>query len=151
MKTLLIVYHSQGGSTERLARAACEGARREDAIETRLQRAFETGVDDLLNTSGLIIGTAEHLGYMSGAIKDFFDRTYYPAQGKVDQLPYAVFVKAGTDGRNTVTQIERIATGYNLRRVAEPIIVRGDVTEADVERCRELGHSLAAGIAFGIY
>lgn len=151
MKQLLIVYHSQGGTTEVLAQAAARGAKRESDVETRLLRAFDADVEDLTACDGLLIGSPENLGYMAGAIKDFFDRTFYPAQGKVDQLPYAVFVKAGNDGANTVTQIERIAVGYPFRKVADAVIVRGDITDEDVAACEELGHGLAAGLAYGIY
>ncbi len=150
-KQLLIVYHSQGGSTESLARAASEGAAREETINVELRRAFDAGIDDLLSCHGLLICSPENLGYMAGAIKDFFDRTFYPAEGKVDQLPYAVIVSAGNDGTNTVTQIEKIATGYKFRRIADPIIVRGAVTDDDIERCREQGQAFAAGLAFGIF
>lgn len=151
MKRLLIIYHSQGGSTERLAQAALRGAQREREVETVVRRAFDAGIDDLLACNALLIGSPENLGYMAGAIKDFFDRTFYPAEGRVDQLPYGIFVKAGNDGTNTVTQIERIGRGYKFRQVADPIIIRGDVTAEDEARCEELGQALAAGLAFGIY
>ena len=151
MKRLLIVYHSQGGSTEALAQAALRGARREAEVDVVLRRAFDATLEDLLGCDALLLGSPENLGYMAGAIKDFFDRTFYPAQGKVDQLPYAVFVKAGNDGSNTVTQIERIARGYPFRKVAEAVIVRGDATDADVARIEELAHGLAAGLAYGIF
>ncbi len=88
---------------------------------------------------------------MAGAIKDFFDRTYYPAEGKTEGKPYAVLVKAGNDGRNTVTQIERIATGYRWRRVADPIVVRGEIRSADEAACEELGRALAAGLTLGVF
>ncbi len=151
MKRLLIVYHSQGGSTERLAQAALQAARLEDEVETVLLRAFDAGIDDLLGYNALLLGSPENLGYMAGAIKDFFDRTFYPAQGKVDRLPYAVFVKAGNDGTNTVTQIERIARGYPFHKVAEAVIVRGDIDDDDIERVGELSRGLAAGLAYGIF
>jgi multimeric flavodoxin WrbA len=148
---LLIVFHSQGGSTQRLAEAALRGARREAGVETVLRRAFDAGVDDLVGCQGLLVVTPENLGYMAGAIKDFFDRTFYPAQGRVDGVPYAVLVKAGNDGTNTAVQVERIARGYKLRKVAEPIIVRGDVCSEDVTAAEDLGQALAAGLALGIY
>jgi multimeric flavodoxin WrbA len=151
MKKLLIVYHSQGGTTERLAQAVLSGARRECGVSARLLRAFDAGVDDLLECDGLILGSPENLGYMAGAIKDFFDRTFYPAEGKTEGLPYGLFVKAGNDGRNTVTQIERIATGYRWRRVVDPIIVRGSIREEDERACADLGEALAAGLALGVF
>ncbi len=151
MKTLLILYHSQGGTTERLAQAALRGGREESAVDTRLLRAFDAGIDDLLGCDALLIGSPENLGYMAGAIKDFFDRTFYPAEGKTEGKPYGLFVKAGNDGRNAVAQIERIATGYKWRQVAEPIIVRGDIEAAAEDACRELGGALAAGLALGVF
>lgn len=151
MKRLLIVFHSQGGSTEALAQAALRGARREPDVDVVLRRAFDASLDDLLGCDALLIGSPENLGYMAGAIKDFFDRTFYPAQGKVDQLPYAVFVKAGNDGANTVVQIDRIARGYPFRKVADPVIVRGDATPDDIARVEDLAHGLAAGLAWGIF
>jgi multimeric flavodoxin WrbA len=120
-------------------------------LEHRVMSALQAGVDDLLWAHGLIIGTPEHFGYMSGAVKDFMDRTYYPVEGKVDGLPYAIFVSAGNDGTGAVSAIERIALGYKWKRVAPPIIARGDLTPADLESCRELGQTMAAGLALGIF
>jgi multimeric flavodoxin WrbA len=114
MKHLLIVYHSQTGRTQLMAEAVLRGARREEGVEARLLRAFTAGIDDLLWANGLLLGTPENFGYMSGAMKDFLDRTYYPAQGKVHGMPYAVFVSCGNDGRGAVSNIERIARGYPL-------------------------------------
>lgn len=151
MKRLLIVYHSQSGNTARLAAAVAAGARAIDETETVLKRAFDTGIDDLLACQGLILGTPENFGYMSGALKDFFDRTYYPAEGRTVALPYAVFVSAGNDGRGAVREIERIALGYQWKRVAEAVIARQGVSDDDLARCGELGATLAAGIAFGLY
>jgi len=148
---LLVVFHSQGGSLERMAEAVLEGAGRVDDVEVRARRALEAGLDDLLWARAVLFGTPENFGYMSGALKDFFDRTFYPAQGRVQQLPYAAFVKAGNDGTGAVTSIERIVRGYPLRKVAEPVIVRGEIGEGDLVRCAELGETVAAGLALGIY
>lgn len=150
-KRLLIVYHTQSGNTGRMAEAVLRGARRESGCETVLKRAFDTGLDDLLACQGLIIGTPENFGTMSGVIKDFFDRTYYPAEGRTVGLPWAVFVSAGNDGSGAVAQIERIATGYGWKRVAEPLIARHGVTDEDIGRCEELGEALASGVALGIF
>lgn len=150
-RRLLVVYHSQGGSLSAMADAVVRGAAREEGVEVRARRALEAGLDDLLWAEAVLFGTPENFGYMSGALKDFFDRTFYPAQGRVASLAYAVFVKAGNDGTGAVTSIERIARGYPLRRVAEPVIVRGEVGDADLERCEELGQAIAAGLALGIH
>ena len=95
-----------------MAQAVLRGARRTPEVETRLKMALRAGLDDLLWAQGLVLGTPENFGYMSGALKNFLDRTYYPAQGKVDGLPYAVFISAGNDGRGALSGIERIARGY---------------------------------------
>jgi multimeric flavodoxin WrbA len=150
-KRLLIVYHTQSGNTGRMAESVLRGAQRETGCETVLKRAFDTSLDDLLACQGLIIGTPENFGTMSGAIKDFFDRTYYPAEGRTVGLPWAAFVSAGNDGSGAVAQIERIAGGYGWKRVAEPLIARHGVTDEDIGRCGELGEAMASGIALGIF
>lgn len=150
---LLIIYGGHaGGRTERLLRAVQAGvAASGEPIEVRSLPALQAGAEDLLWANGLLIGTPEHFGYMSGAVKDFMDRTFYPVEGKVEGLPYAVFVSAGNDGTGAVTSIERIALGYKWKKVAEPLIVKGEPTETDLQRCEELGQTMAAGLALRIF
>lgn len=149
--SLLIIHHTQTGNTERLAEAVQRGALSEPGIHVITKRAFDATLEDLLACQGLLMGTPENFGTMSGALKDFFDRTYYPAEGKTTGLPYAVFVSAGNDGRGAVMQIERIATGYGWKRVAEPLISRKEVTAADILAAEELGAALATGLVLGIF
>ncbi|MBP9713644.1 MAG: NAD(P)H-dependent oxidoreductase [Sterolibacterium sp.] len=149
--TLLMIHHTQTGNTGRLAAAALRGAQSEPGIAIVFRHAFEASLEDLLTCQGLLLGTPENFGTMSGALKDFFDRTYYPAEGKTLGLPYAVFVSAGNDGRGAVMQIERIATGYGWKRVAEPLIVRKEITAHDLQSAEELGAALAAGLSLGIF
>jgi multimeric flavodoxin WrbA len=151
MKRLLVVYHTQSGNTEKLVRAVVHGAERETEIQVSCQRAFDTTLEDLVACDGVVFGTAEYNGYMSGALKDFFDRTYYPAQERVTNKPYAVVVSAGNDGTFAVQYIERIARGYRLKRIADPIIVVGIIDESAEARCEELGETFAAGLALGIF
>lgn len=150
-KHLLVVYHSQTGHTRNMARAAWRGARRVPEVETRLKMALRADLNDLLWAQGLLLGTPENFGYMSGALKNFLDRTYYPAQGKISGLPYAVFISAGNDGTGALTSIERIARGYPLKPVCDPIIARGELTPDDLQRCEELGETMASGVAWGIF
>jgi multimeric flavodoxin WrbA len=151
-RILLIHGGHAGGRTAAMVTAVLEGvALAEDAIECRSLPALQAGVDDLLWAQGLLIGTPEHFGYMSGAVKDFMDRTFYPVEGKVEALPYALFVSAGNDGTGAVGAIERIALGYKWKCVAAPLIARGALTPADLERCRELGQTFAAGLALGVF
>jgi multimeric flavodoxin WrbA len=163
MKTLLIVYHSMTGGTLQMAGAAAAGARTETALHVSLQRAGYTTADDVLSAEGLIFATPENLAAISGKMKDFFDRTYYAVLARVNGKPYATLICAGSDGRNAAQQIERIATGWRLRPIADPIIVCTHaqtpqeilqpklISEGDLRRCEELGATLAAGLTLGIF
>ncbi|HYM36465.1 MAG TPA: NAD(P)H-dependent oxidoreductase [Steroidobacteraceae bacterium] len=122
-----------------------------DEIELRDLSALTAGVDDLLWAQGLLIGTPEHFGYMSGAVKDFLDRTFYPVEGKTESLPYAIYVSAGNDGTGAVNSIERIALGYKWKRIADPLIVRGEISAAARAQGVELGQTMAAGLSAGIF
>ena len=152
MKHLLLVYHSQSCRTEALAHAVYRGATDPaiDGVDTRLKLAGESGLDDLLWADAVILGTPENFGYMSGAMKDFLDRTYYPAQGLVEGMGYALFVSAGNDGTGAVRAIRRIALGYPLKEIVAPIIVRGEVHASNLEACQELGMTVAAGLELGM-
>lgn len=152
MKRLLLVYHSQSGRTARLAAAVAEGVQLlADAVELRVLQAPDAGIDDLLWAEGLLLGTPENFGYLSGLMKDFLDRTYYPAEGKTIGLPWALFVSAGNDGSGAVTALERIALGYQWKKAAEAVIVKGEPDAASLSRCSDLGQTLAAGLVLGLY
>jgi multimeric flavodoxin WrbA len=151
MKRLLIIYHSQSGNTERMAQAVFAGAKREPEITVRLVRALDAGLDDLLQADALLIGSPENFGTMAGAVKDFFDRTFYPAQEHSINLPYALFISAGNDGSGAIRQIERIVVGYPMKKVADPALCVGEADEAMLQACEELGQAMAAGLALGIY
>ncbi len=153
MKHLLIVYHTQTGNTGRLAEAVRDGAEHEllTEVEVRYLTAAQAGPDDLLWANGLLLGTPENFGYMSGAMKDFLDRTFYPVEGRILPLPYAIFISAGNDGSGALRAIRRIAGGYPFTEVQEPLIVQGEVREEHLEQAQELGMSLAAGLEAGIY
>ena len=136
-----------------MAQAVLNGAQHEDVtgVEVRMLSASQAQPDDLLWADGLLLGTPENFGYMSGALKDFLDRTFYEVEGKLNPLPYALFISAGNDGTGAVRAIERIANGYPFTRVQEPIICRGDVDAETLLKCEELGTTLAAGIEMGVY
>jgi multimeric flavodoxin WrbA len=154
MPKILIVYHSQTGTTEKMAQAVAEGARSIEGTEVSLKRAGDATLEDLLAADGLAIGTPENFGYMSGMIKDFFDRTFYPSQDRTERIfrkPYVVFVSAGNDGTGALNSIERVAVGYKFKKVYDPVLSRKKLTEEALEKCRELGKILAGGCAAGIY
>ncbi|MDQ5984473.1 MAG: Flavodoxin [Syntrophus sp. SKADARSKE-3] len=151
MSNILIIYHSQTGHTEQMAQAVADGARAIEGTTVVMKRAGEATLADLLQADGLAIGTPENFGYMSGMIKDFFDRTFYGATDKVFRKPYVVFISAGNDGTGALRAIERIALGYKFKNVFTPVIARGTVTEEVLEQCRELGGTIAGGCQMGIY
>lgn len=153
MKHLLIVYHSKTGHTQQLIDQVYTGSRSDDAgtVAVRLLKAADANAEDLLWADGLILGTPENFGYMSGALKDFFDRTFYEVEGKLNPLPYALVIAAGNDGSGAVRAISRIANGYPLVAVAEPIISKVAPTEDVLQACQELGTTLAAGLDMGIF
>jgi len=163
MKKLLIVYHSRTGGTRQMAEAAAASAAGESDVEVRLIAAPEAGPEHLLEADGYIFATPENLAAVAGMMKDFFDRTYYPALDHIAGRPYGLLICAGSDGENAARQITRIATGWRLRAIADPIIVctHAQTPEAilatktipaeELDRCRELGAQLAAGLAMGIF
>lgn len=150
-KKILIIYHSQTGSTAEMARVVAAGARKIPSVITVLKKSQDATLDDLLECSGLAIGSPEYFGYMAGAVKDFFDRTYEGAHGKPMRLPYFVFVSAGNDGRGAISSIERIATGYRWKKMAPPFRCVGKPSEDQINTLLELGMTLAAGVDVGIY
>ncbi|MFY3384337.1 flavodoxin family protein [Paracidovorax sp. MALMAid1276] len=163
-KTLLIVYHSLTGGTRQMAEAALQGAQEaEPGMQVRLLHAREAGAADMLAADGYVFATPENLAAISGLMKDFFDRCYYPVLDQANGRPYAALVCAGSDGANAARQMARIATGWRLNAVADPLIVcthaqtpeailaPKHIGEADLQRCRELGAAMATGLALGVY
>ena len=151
MKHLLVIHHSQTGGTGKMTDAVLEGARREESVEVRERAALKGTLEDLLWADGVIFGTPENFGTMSGALKFFFDETYYPAQGKVRHLPYALFVKCQNDGTGAVREVERILRGYPMQAIAPALIARGDLTDEALDDCRDLGQTMAAGLDMGLW
>ena len=118
-----------------------------------LKKAEEATLQDLLKCDGLAIGSPEYFGYMAGMLKDYFDRTYNEARGRKEifKKPYVVFISAGNDGREALSSIERICTGYQFKKVYEPVVARGEIVEGISIKCEELGKTIAAGCEAGIY
>jgi NAD(P)H-dependent FMN reductase len=146
-----------------MARAAAAGASREGAVQVRLEAAPGAGAREVLESSGYVFATPENLAAISGMMKDFFDRTYYSVLDQIAGRPYVALICAGSDGANAARQIERIASGWRLKPIADPLIVctHAQTPEAilrpkqiraeDLARCEELGATLAAGLDLGIY
>jgi multimeric flavodoxin WrbA len=162
-KTLLIVYHSTTGGTRQMVEAAARGAALEPTVRVRLLSAPVAQAADLLEADGYIFGSPENLAAISGLMKDFFDRTYYPALDRINGRPYATLICAGSDGHNAARQVERIATGWRLKAIADPLIVctHAQTPDAilapkvigldDLKRCEELGTALATGMSIGVF
>lgn len=150
MKTLLIVYHTRGVKNAQMAEAVARGAKTEEGVKVIVKRCADAGPEDVLAADGLILGTPENFGYMSGMMKDFLERIFYACEGKVEGRPWALFVGTGLDGAGAVNSVERIVTGLRLRKVAEPIVVVKDLKPEHVTALEELGAATAAGLAAGI-
>lgn len=150
MKTLLVVYHTGGVKTAQMAEAVERGARSEDGVRVVVKRCAEAGPEDVLSADGLLLGTPENFGYMSGMMKDFLERIFYACEGKVEGKPWALFVGAGQDGTGAVTSVERIVTGLRLKKISEPIVVVKELKREQITALEELGAAMAAGLAAGI-
>lgn len=152
-KRLLIVYHSATGGTAAMLDAVVAGARSLalTEIEICVRTALATGATEVLGAAGIILGTPENFGYMSGALKDFFDRIYYPCLERTPGLAYGCFICAGNDGSGAQAAIERIVTGLRWRAVVPAVIARREIGPAELAACGELGATLAAGIDAGIF
>lgn len=163
MKRVTVVWHSMTGGTAQLVAAACYAMRRAGGVELTVLAAADAGPDAVLAADGLLFATPENLASMSGRMKDFFDRVYYPLLDRVAGRPYAAMICAGSDGAGAARQIQRIATGLRLREVAPPLIVithaqtpaailaPKTIGPADLARCAELGELMAAGLEIGAF
>jgi len=134
-----------------MAEAVAEGAKSIEGVEVILKKAADASLEDLLTADGLAVGTPENFGYMSGMVKDFFDRTYGDAQEKVFRKPFVVFISAGNDGTGALRAIERIALGYKFKTVYQPVIAKGEITKEILTQCVELGAAIAGGCQMQIY
>ncbi len=150
-KKLFIIYHSQSQTTATLVEAVAAGAALEAEIDVIVKRAFDADINDLKSADAILFGTPENFGYMSGALKDFFDRTYYPAQPLQLCTPYALFVSAGNDGSGAVREVDRILKGYPMKKVAEPLIVKGEADSAALDACKILGQTMASALQLGVF
>ena len=158
---LLIVWHSRTGASEAAAKAAFDGAILEGPC--RLARADETSAAEMLEATGYLFCCPENLGTMSGVMKEFFDVNYYPLLGRIEGRAYSTIIAAGSDGTGAQRQIDRIATGWRLRRVSDPLVIctyaqtpdailSTKCVESDALReCHNLGQALCGGLALGVF
>ena len=164
MKTLLIVYHSLTTGTEQLCQAIFDGAKAsEEPLRVRMLKASEAAPADLLSADGYVFAAPENLAAIAGVMKDFFDRSYYPALGQLNGRPVCIIVCAGTDGRSACAQMQRICTGWRLKEVmpAKIVCTHADSEEAimatkvidqrELDACFEIGQGMATGLSLGVF
>lgn len=144
MAKVLVVYHTQRGNTEKLALAVKEGME-SCGIDVVLKKAFEADLEDLLSRDGYCFGTPDYFSYMAGALKDFFDKTYYPSEGKITNRPYICFVCYGGSGK-AVESLEKMVKTFKLKKITEPLLVEGKPKKEDLEKAKELGKKLVEAI-----
>lgn len=161
MANFLIIYHSRTGGSQQMAIAAAKAAEAE--AKTQVLEAHVAGPDDLLTADGYLFCAPENLAALSGEMKEFFDRCYYPVLGRIEGRPYAQMICAGSDGENAARQLARIATGWRLKEVQKPLIIcthaqtpedilaQKTLSDDQLRPCRELGQAMAAGIAMGAF
>jgi len=152
-KKLLIVAHAPSDNTLAMREAVFAGACAPgiEGVSVSVKPPLEAGPGDVLGADAILLGTTENLGYMSGALKDFFDRIYYPCLEKKQGLPYGLYIRAGHDGTGTRRGIETIVTGLRWRAVSEPLLCRGVWQDAFLGQCEELGTLMAAGLEAGVF
>lgn len=163
VKQLAIIWDSMTGGSRALTIAAAEGAKQAQGIGVRRIAADDAMPQDLLNADGYIFIFPENLAAISGVMKAFFDRSYYPCLGQIEGRPFAIIVCAGSDGTNAVRQAERVASGWRLKKVAdsqiicthaqtpEAILAQKQMTASDLHAARQLGAAMAEGLALGVF
>ncbi len=152
LSRLLVIAHDPSPNLRALKQAILDGARSPAiaGVDVRCLSPFETDVDAVLAADAVILLTPENLGYMSGALKDFFDRCFHDLDGRTDALPYALLIRAGMDGTGTRRAVESICGGLNWKPVQAPLICRGEWSEGFVEQAAELGQTVAASLEAGL-
>ena len=150
---LLIIAHTPSPNTQLMSESIFSRIQSDTniCVDVTSRSPFDTTPQDVQQTNGLLLLTTENLGYMSGAMKDFFDRCYYPCLEVTQGMPYALIIRAGHDGTGTRLAVERIVKGLRWRAVAEPLICRGPWQDKFLQDCEELGLAMAAGLDAGIF
>jgi len=153
MPNILAVANCPSENTTRLLDALVSGIQQVkcDDLVCRRRTPLEATAEDVLWADGIVLGTTENFGYMSGLIKDFLERIYYPCLEQTQGLPFGFYVKGGLDGQGAKTSVERIVTGLRWKSICSPVILKGDFCADFESQCKELGQRMAAGLDAGIY
>jgi len=147
MPKILIVYHSLSGNTEKMAKAFADGAKSIAGTEVVLKRAQDANLDDLLGCNAVAFGTADYFSYIAGALKDFFDRTFFPSQGKVTDKPYASFATGGGGGDTALAVLDRMCSSFKLKKAVDSVSVAGAPSPEMLKACNEAGNKFAVAVS----
>jgi multimeric flavodoxin WrbA len=147
MSKILVVYHSLSGNTEKMAKAFAEGASGVQGTEVVLKKASDAKLEDLLECDAMAFGSADYFSYIAGALKDFFDRTYYPSQGQVAGKPYAAFATGGRGGETALAVLDRLCGSFKLKKAVDSVSVMGAPSAQNLAICREAGEKLAKAVS----
>ena len=143
MGRILVVYHSLSGNTQKMAEAFADGAKSVPDTEVVLKKAADTTLQDLLRCSAVAFGSADYFSYVAGALKDFFDRTFYPSQGKVTGKPYAAFATGGGGGETVLAVLDRLCGSFKLKKAVNGVSAAGVPSLEVLKECTEAGKRLA--------
>jgi len=143
MARVLIVYHTLSGNTEKMAQAYAEGAKNVQGTEVVLKKALDATLEDLLGCDAIALGSADYFSYIAGALKDFFDRTFYPSLGKVAGKPYAAFATGGRGGETTLEVLDRLCSSFKFKKAVDGVSVAGAPSPEILAKCNEAGKKLA--------
>jgi multimeric flavodoxin WrbA len=143
MVKVLIVYHTLSGNTEKMAKAYADGAKSVQGTDVVLKKAFDATLEDLLECDAIALGSADYFSYIAGALKDFFDRTYYPSQGKVAGKPYATFATGGRGGDRALEVLDRLCGSFKFKKAIEGVAVERSPSLEALAKCKEAGKELA--------
>ena len=147
MAIVLVVYHSLSGSTEKMAKAFAEGAKSVPGTEVVLRKALDATLEDLLRCGAVAFGSADYFSYIAGALKDFFDRTFYPSQGKVTGKPYAAFATGGGGGDTVLAVLDRLCGSFKLKKAVNGVSAAGVPSSEVLKECKEAGKQLAKSVS----
>jgi multimeric flavodoxin WrbA len=151
VKKMLVVYHSQSGTVESLVKSIANALTDDNEIDVIIKRAVDCVADDVSDANLLLLAASEYCGLMSGGIKEFLDRVYYPLMGKVEGMSYGLLISAGNDGSGAAREIGKYLDSLGMSKSVPPLILKGEFSPDTAKRADEFGLTLAAGLSVGMF